>query len=253
MVALTVSAFVSSRLVVAQQREVRVILEVVTLTALVFTTSLSLDGIPLVLCWSACAVALAPAALRGGGMVARAGALAFLGLVVGHVLVFEAPPSALVEGLGSVASATMGLVLVAGLAIGVERLDPTSPIPPVALRGVAATASVYLGSVLMVTVFDGGARQQGQSVLSVYWATCGIIAMVIGLRRDSRVLRLCGLGLLALSAAKVFVLDLSILASGYRVVSFLGLGMLLLAAAFAHQRLRATEPRDRLEASLPSA
>jgi len=40
------------------------------------------------------------------------------------------------------------------------------------------------------------------------------------------------------SANKVFLYDLSALTSVYRVASFVGLGLLLLAAAFAWQRMR---------------
>jgi uncharacterized membrane protein len=42
----------------------------------------------------------------------------------------------------------------------------------------------------------------------------------------------------------VFLYDLSILTSIYRVISFLVLGGLLLAGAFAYQRLRPPPPPD---------
>jgi hypothetical protein len=54
----------------------------------------------------------------------------------------------------------------------------------------------------------------------------------------SRPLRLAGLGLLGLAVAKVFVVDLARLESGWRVGSFLAIGLLLLGAAFAYQRIR---------------
>jgi uncharacterized membrane protein len=44
--------------------------------------------------------------------------------------------------------------------------------------------------------------------------------------------------------AKVFLYDLSTLTSIYRVASFLVLGALLLAGAFAYQRLRPPPPPD---------
>jgi uncharacterized membrane protein len=47
-----------------------------------------------------------------------------------------------------------------------------------------------------------------------------------------------GLGLLGLTAAKVFMYDLAVLTSVYRVGSFLTLGLLLLLAAVAYQRMR---------------
>ena len=44
--------------------------------------------------------------------------------------------------------------------------------------------------------------------------------------------------MLLLTVAKVFLYDLSTLTSLYRVFSFIALGLLLLAGAFAYQRLR---------------
>jgi uncharacterized membrane protein len=38
------------------------------------------------------------------------------------------------------------------------------------------------------------------------------------------------------SVAKVFLLDMSQLSQGYRILSFLGLGALLLAVSFVYQR-----------------
>jgi uncharacterized membrane protein len=47
------------------------------------------------------------------------------------------------------------------------------------------------------------------------------------------------LTLLGLAVGKVFIVDLAALESIWRVASFLGLGLLLLAGAFAYQRARA--------------
>jgi uncharacterized membrane protein len=65
---------------------------------------------------------------------------------------------------------------------------------------------------------------------------------VVGLVRDRRRLRLGGLALLGLTVAKVYAFDLAALESVYRVGSFLALGLLLLAGAFAYQRVRAGDP-----------
>jgi uncharacterized membrane protein len=43
---------------------------------------------------------------------------------------------------------------------------------------------------------------------------------------------------LLVTIAKLFLYDMSTLTSVYRVASFIGLGLLLLAGAFAYQRLR---------------
>ncbi len=74
-------------------------------------------------------------------------------------------------------------------------------------------------------------------LLSALWGLVGI-AGIAGLRRDVAPLRNAALTLLLLTVAKVFLYDLSTLTSIYRVVSFFVLGGLLLAGAFAYQRLR---------------
>jgi uncharacterized membrane protein len=119
-----------------------------------------------------------------------------------------------------------------------------------ALQGGAAVLALYLASALLVTPFQPGAeatglplaelsiRQQGQVLMSALWALTGVAALVAGLVRDDRTLRLAALALLALTAGKVFVFDLASLTSMYRVGSCIALGLLLLAGAFAWQRIR---------------
>jgi uncharacterized membrane protein len=81
-------------------------------------------------------------------------------------------------------------------------------------------------------------RQQGQALLSGLWALVGVSALVAGLMRDHRELRLGALALLTVTLAKVCLYDLASLDSMYRVASFVALGALLLLGAFAWQRLR---------------
>jgi uncharacterized membrane protein len=87
-------------------------------------------------------------------------------------------------------------------------------------------------------VLDLDVRQQGQVLLSALWSIVGLVALVVGLRHDLKVLRLGALGLLLVTVGKVFLYDLAALESEYRVISFIGLGLLLLAGAFAYQRMR---------------
>jgi uncharacterized membrane protein len=53
-----------------------------------------------------------------------------------------------------------------------------------------------------------------------------------------RELRIGALGLLGLTAAKVFLFDLATLDAGYRIGSFIAVGILLLLGSFAYARLR---------------
>ena len=92
-------------------------------------------------------------------------------------------------------------------------------------------------------LFDLGARELGQLLLSALWAITGVAALVVGLRRDDRALRLGSLALLLVTVGKVFLYDLAALTSLYRVGSFIGLGLLLLVAAGIWQRMRRAHAR----------
>ena len=81
--------------------------------------------------------------------------------------------------------------------------------------------------------------QTPQVLLSAFWALVGFGSLLFGLLRDDRRFRIAGFALLTAAIAKVFLFDLSTLESIYRVLSFIALGLLLLAAAFAYQRIRA--------------
>lgn len=71
---------------------------------------------------------------------------------------------------------------------------------------------------------------------SVAWLICAAPALVLGLIRDRRMLRRVGLGLVLLTVAKLFVVDMADLDGLYRVISFLGLGFSLVGIGFLYQR-----------------
>jgi uncharacterized membrane protein len=64
----------------------------------------------------------------------------------------------------------------------------------------------------------------------------GAITLGAGFWRRSAALRWQGLIVLCVSIAKVFLVDMQTLSQGYRVLSFLGLGALLLAVSFVYQK-----------------
>jgi uncharacterized membrane protein len=140
-------------------------------------------------------------------------------------------------------SATVALAsLVAALAFGfwTRRTSPDGPIMAV----IAAGLTVYLLSIGTVDEFQsrvGGAtslealQKQSQVALSILWATLGVLSFVVGLVKNEHTGRSFGLALLALATAKVFIYDLASLDASYRVLSFIGLGVILLASSFAYQ------------------
>jgi uncharacterized membrane protein len=200
--------------------------------------ALALSGPALVAGWSAEAVLMAWVGMRVGDRRGQFASLAFLGAATVHALIFEAPPRALAYGLDSAPRAVGALLLVVAASLTIASFGRELR---AALVLAAAVAATYLGSVLVVDVAGASpdsVQQHAQLALSAFWAALGFGGLVAGLVRDRRPLRLGGLALLGLAVAKVFVVDLAALASLWRVASFLLLGLLLLAGAFAYQRMR---------------
>ena len=211
--------------------------------------TVTLDGPAVVAAWSLEALVLAWAGRQTStperGLVAS---VVFAGLAAGHVLVFEVPPTSLAYGLDSipVAIGAVALVLLALAGIAAEYRDVLEP-----LAWVGAGLAVYLASGLVVDLTGaqaGQSTQTSQLALSGFWAGLGFAAIVAGLLRRKRALRLGGLGVLMLAVGKVFLVDLAHLESIWRVGSFLAVGLLLLAGAFAYQRTRLPSPHEHREA-----
>jgi uncharacterized membrane protein len=144
-----------------------------------------------------------------------------------------------------VAIGSVGLVLVALGGIAAMYTDVRE-----VLAWIGAGLGVYLASALVVDLAGaqaGHSTQTSQLALSGFWAALGFAAILVGLLRRQRALRLGGLVVLALAVGKVFLVDLAQLESIWRVGSFLALGLLLLAGAFAYQRARVPLVRERRE------
>ena len=86
---------------------------------------------------------------------------------------------------------------------------------------------------------------------SALWMAYGAMLMVVGFWRRSAFVRWQALALIAFTIGKVFLYDVSELDRGYRIVSFIVLGALLLAISFVYQRdwLRLSGRRNPDEAS----
>jgi uncharacterized membrane protein len=72
--------------------------------------------------------------------------------------------------------------------------------------------------------------------LTTVWAVYAVILLVVGITKRWRLVRLGALALLIVAIGKVFVYDVFTLELGYRIIAFVGLGLLLLASAYLYQR-----------------
>jgi uncharacterized membrane protein len=75
----------------------------------------------------------------------------------------------------------------------------------------------------------------------VLWTIFASAALVWGFARSLPALRYGGLALLGVVIAKVFVVDLAAVHTGYRIVSFLVLGLVLLGVSYLYQRRRSID------------
>jgi uncharacterized membrane protein len=246
--ALATGCLVSARLAADGRPRWRVALDAGGLLALAGLAALTLEGAALTAAWAAEAVALGRIARRSRDEVAALAALAHLAAASLYAGAAFAPPTDLIDGGDQFGTAALGLGAVAAAALAGAWMARAASRLRTHLAGASGGTLLYLASLAVVAwapgAGDDALLQQGQLQLSALWAVAGVAALIIGLRLDLREVRLAALGLLAATVAKVFLYDLAALTSVYRVASFIGLGLLLLAAAFAYQRLRPEEPHD---------
>jgi uncharacterized membrane protein len=128
------------------------------------------------------------------------------------------------------------------------------PENPGAWPAIAATALLVVNALILIAVcleihsywwnksWNGGWRMvrdygmDAQFTYSAFLMIFGVVLLSLGFARRSAFLRWQALVLLAVSIAKVFLVDMSELSQGYRILSFMGLGALLLAVSFVYQR-----------------
>jgi uncharacterized membrane protein len=217
------------------------------------------DGPTVVAAWAAVSAALAYLATRvdatpvpalSDAMRLLLAACGFLALAIVHVLLVEAPPTAIAEGVYDLGSSLVAIVSCAAAALACwhfgRRIHPHLA---TAAGFVGAVTFIYLGSVAIIDAIgadgSGEAREIGQAWLSAFWAATGLGAVIWGMARRSVNARLGGLALLALAIGKVWTYDLAELEELARALSFVALGLLLLVGAFAYQRFRPEEEGER--------
>ncbi|MCX6826620.1 MAG: DUF2339 domain-containing protein, partial [candidate division Zixibacteria bacterium] len=78
-----------------------------------------------------------------------------------------------------------------------------------------------------------------QLTISGIWLLYSVVIMALGLWRRRRAVRIISIGLFGISILKIFTYDLSFLDTLYRIFSFIGLGIILLAVSYAYHRYKA--------------
>ncbi len=113
---------------------------------------------------------------------------------------------------------------------------------PVLLWAIAAMMFIWLNAVLLRTLHHWAAVPYElealarstlvQMAISIFWAVLALTTMLIATRRTNRLVWLVGAGLLAATIAKLFLIDLSRIGTVERIVSFVGVGLLMLVIGY---------------------
>jgi len=95
--------------------------------------------------------------------------------------------------------------------------------------------SLYFHAGVVPTAY-AAATEQSDFAFSGWMMLQGAALMVAGFWRRLALLRWLGLTLLVATVLKAFAYDMRNMGTGYRVISYLGLGALLMAVSFAYQK-----------------
>jgi len=120
---------------------------------------------------------------------------------------------------------------------GSARLDKRMPLP-----ALAALTFIWLNALLLRTLHHWfgvafnlealTASTLVQTSLSLFWTVLALAAMLISARKRERTVWLVGASLLAVVIAKLFLVDLSRIGSVERIISFVGVGLLMLVVGY---------------------
>jgi hypothetical protein len=194
---------------------------------------------------------LRPAArmIAAGWVVVMLAAMAWLSFgtlgwrVLGGVVV--AP---FVLNLQFVVGALLCLVLAVACWHWARAVDDVGALSPAANRAVGLALigliGLWLGSLEIDRFFAPEAQRMvdnaamaRQTAWSIYWGLYAIATVAVGFAWRSALCRYAGLALLAITLGKVLTVDMAEVRYVYRVLSFLGVGLLLVATSVGYSRL----------------
>ncbi|HET9679068.1 MAG TPA: DUF2339 domain-containing protein [Gammaproteobacteria bacterium] len=126
---------------------------------------------------------------------------------------------------------------------GRAYLQSATPQAKPLLAGLVAATGLYLLTCMLARVIHhwGGVpytlEAMGESVLfqaalSITWALAGLSGMIMGARKHQRLLWFASAGLMGVVVLKLFAVDLGNSGTVERIVSFIGVGLLLLVVGY---------------------
>jgi uncharacterized membrane protein len=184
-----------------------------------------------------------------GSMVHNVGALVLAALTLVAIafdLSYVADPSFVNHPVGGVLInlILLGYGLPAVLSIALALIARTTR--PLPYRVVAAITAITLALFCLTLevrrlfhgpTLSGPTSDAEQYSYSTVWLTFGIAILAVGFFLRSQPARLLALGVIALTIAKVFIVDTASISGIFRALSIIGLGVVLLGIGWLYQRL----------------
>ena len=98
-------------------------------------------------------------------------------------------------------------------------------------------------------IFIGPTGGAEQYTYSIAWLAFGVVLLGVGIAVNSQRARLASAVVIALTIAKAFLIDMSTLTGVYRALSFICLGLVLVAIGWLYQRVLFRRPAPAQPAS----
>jgi uncharacterized membrane protein len=209
-----------------------------------YPATIGTQQLALTLLWSTAAVLLIYAGTRAHSLPTWMLGLVVLGAAAAKIALADLTIAPEPFGLFANARFLGGAAVVLAAYLAAWALPKTEGLVTEARPGLLLVANLLTLIVVSLDLWDYFGRVwQGpehgsaqQLALSIFWSLYALVVLSVGIWRRLRAVRLFAMGLLYLSIAKVFLLDLSFLATPYRIVSFLGLGVILLLVSLMYTR-----------------
>jgi uncharacterized membrane protein len=230
--------------VLARHRDHAMHFAAVAFSLLSVAVALQFDGPAVTVAWATEGAAIVALGLHERRNWLRvAGAALFTLAVVRTLELLANTPAANHIVVMNTRAAAAALVVALGYLIArIHRRDPDAE-----SRSWGIGAGVLVAQVVTIALLTSeidaffeirNSPLTGEVMTSVTWAAYATALIVVGLYRRYAPVRYFGIGLFAITILKVFFGDLAHLQQIYRVLSVMGLGLLLLLTSWLYQRMQ---------------
>lgn len=206
------------------------------------------DGPVVTVGWAAQGAAIIALGLRERRLWLRIGGHLLFAIAVGRALdlLLAAAPASHVVLFNTRTAAGLFVATLCYLLAWLFYRDRAAP-----QRALGIGAPLVAAQVVVLTLLTGEINAywpvrewdfERQVAISVTWGLFAMVLVVVGLRKRYAPIRYFAILVFIVTIAKVFFIDLANLDKVYRVISIIGLGVILLVTSYLYQRARGRGP-----------